>query len=112
MTLHISPPLLQPEEEMETVFDMEPSSTSSTPTSLVSHCLPPGGQVGGVGTCRSGLLQPQCGGAPAFRAHPGDWGGGEGPWAPSPDPAGLGPGQIAAVAVAEGMGRQKRPDIL
>lgn len=32
---HLSP-LLQPEEEMETVFDMEPSSTSSTPTSLVS----------------------------------------------------------------------------
>lgn len=38
-------PLLQPEEEMETVFDMEPSSTSSTPTSLVSQCLLPGGQV-------------------------------------------------------------------
>lgn len=35
----------QPEEEMETVFDMEPSSTSSTPTSLVSQCLRPGGQV-------------------------------------------------------------------
>lgn len=42
--LHLCP-LLQPEEEMETVFDMEPSSTSSTPTSLVSHCLPPGRQV-------------------------------------------------------------------
>lgn len=35
VTHHLS--LLQPEEEeIQTVFDMEPSSTSSTPTSLVS----------------------------------------------------------------------------
>lgn len=32
--------LLQPEEETQTVFDMEPSSTSSTPTSLVSFPSP------------------------------------------------------------------------
>lgn len=59
--LHLSP-LLQPEEEMETVFDMEPSSTSSTPTSLVSHCLHPGGQVRRGAPAGGGLLQQQCGG--------------------------------------------------
>lgn len=59
---------------METVFDMEPSSTSSTPTSLVSQCLYPEGQVKrgvptGVGYS-SGIV-----GAPAFGTHPGYWGG-------------------------------------
>ena len=67
-------PLLQLEEEMETVFDMEPSSTSSTPTSLVSQCLHHGGQVRrgcphGVGYFSSTV------GAPAFSACPGCWGG-------------------------------------
>lgn len=41
---------------METVFDMEPSSTSSTPTSLVSQCLHPRGQVGGG--CLQGWATP------------------------------------------------------
>lgn len=77
--VHLSPPP-QPEEEMETVFDMEPSSTSSTPTSLVSQCLHPGGQVrrgviSGVGDSSS-----SGGGAPAFSAHP--LGTGEEPGAP------------------------------
>lgn len=47
---HPSP--LQPEEEAETVFDVEPSSTTSTPTSLVSFCLHPGDKAGGWGLAR------------------------------------------------------------
>lgn len=43
---------LQPEEEAETVFDVEPSSTTSTPTSLVSFCLHPGDMAGGWGLAR------------------------------------------------------------
>lgn len=66
-------PLLQPEEEMETVFDMEPSSTSSTPTSLVSQCLLPGGQV--RRGCLEGGYSSGTVGAPAFSARPGYWGG-------------------------------------
>lgn len=34
---------------METVFDVEPSSTTSTPTSLVSFRLHPGDESGGWG---------------------------------------------------------------
>lgn len=91
---------------METVFDMEPSSTSSTPTSLVSQCLRPGGQV------RRGRLQgwatpvalwrhqnivPTLG----IREEMGP------PRAPSTDAAGLGPGHIAAMVLAEELGREK-----
>lgn len=81
------------------MFDLEPSSTSSTPTSLVSQCLRPG-------TCRRRVLagvgySSSIAGIPAVSGHPGYWGGAGRPWTPFSDAAGLGPGQIAAVALAE-----------
>ena len=85
---------------METVFDLEPSSTSSTPTSLVSQSLCPGtGQEGGLlaGVGYSSSIV----GAPAVSTHHGYWGGDGGSQTIPFDAAGLGPGQISAVALAE-----------
>lgn len=60
---------------METVFDVEPSSTTSTPTSLVSFRLHPGDESGGWGL--QGRLTPVtwAGDTPVFSACPGYWGG-------------------------------------
>lgn len=68
--------LLQPEEETETVFDMEPSSTSSTPTSLVSHPFHPRDRSGG--RYLQGWPTPVMLGGTSISAHPGYWGGGAG----------------------------------
>lgn len=73
---------LQPEGESETVFDVEPSSTTSTPTSLVSFCPHPGDKSGGWGLAGVAHSNNVGGRTPVFSAYPGYLGGAGTPGSP------------------------------